>query len=188
MYIILSQRRDIVSQYMDKIFSLYHFPNRYRNQIRSGDMFIYYQGDRYCREHRYYYGTGRIGNVYSTNNYDYYAELIDCCSFNVVVPIYKDKGYIESLDYHTIRKSQNPPWQNSIRPLSPKAFEYILSKAGGLTPESNRNLQIELEGQLKKAIKQYYREGNATALKEIISNAEQLAGLLDVLEIDTNGE
>lgn len=187
-YIILSQRRDIESQYMDKLFSLYHFPPKYRNQIHAGDVFIYYQGDRYSREHRYYYGTGRIGNVYNTGNDDYYAELLDCKSFNVVVPIYRDNGYIESIDYQTIRKSPNPPWQSSIRPLSEEAAEYILSKAGGLKPESENNLQIELEGQLKNAIKQYYRDGNAAALKEIISKTKQLAGLLGISMVEDGGE
>jgi hypothetical protein len=45
MNIILAQRIDYESGYEDIPFQLYHFPKRYRNQIRCGDMFIYYQGD-----------------------------------------------------------------------------------------------------------------------------------------------
>lgn len=187
MYIILSQRRDIESKYMDELFSVYHFPPKYRNQIHTGDVFIYYQGDRYSREHRYYYGTGRIGNVYQTGSDDYYAELINCHSFHSVVPIYKDDGYIESLDYQTIRKSQTPPWQSSIRPLSEKAAKYILEKVGGLKSESHGSLQIELENQLKSAMKLYYRDGKAAALKGIILKATQLAGLLGVLADNDDG-
>lgn len=180
MYIILSQRKDIESQYMDKLFSVYHFPPKYRNQIHTGDMFIYYQGDRHSREHRYYYGTGRIGNVYNTSSDDYYAELLDCHSFNTVVPIYKDSGYIESIDYQTVRRRPIPPWQSSIRPLPENAAQYIISKAGGLKPEADSNLQIELEGKLKNAMKQYYRDGNASALNDIVVHAKQLAGVLGV--------
>jgi len=60
MKIILSQRIDIESEYQDVPFSSYHFPKRYRNQIHPGDQFIYYQGDRYKKEHRYYFGCGVI--------------------------------------------------------------------------------------------------------------------------------
>lgn len=188
MYIILSQRRDIESKYMDKLFSVYHFPPKYKNQIHTGDIFIYYQGDRYSREHRYYYGTGHIGNVYNTSDKDYFAELLDCHSFNTVVPIYLDYGYIESIDYQTIRKSPNPPWQSSIRPLSEKAVKYIMSKAGGLKSEADNNLQIELEVQLKKAMKQYYRDNNASALNDIVAKAKQLSGLLGVRISETDEE
>ena len=187
MHIILSQRRDIESQYKDELFSVYHFPPKYRNQIHSGDVFIYYQGDRYSREHRYYFGTGRIGNVYQTGVDDYYAELIDCHSFKSVVPIYMDNGYIESLDYQTVRKSPAPPWQSSIRPLSERAAKHIIEKASGLKVESHENLQIEIENRLKNATKQYYRDGKASALKDIISRATQLAGLLGVLDDNDDG-
>jgi hypothetical protein len=184
-YIILSQKRDTESRYMDKLFSVYHFPPQYRNQIHSGDTFIYYQGDRLSKKHRYYYGTGRIGNIYQTSNLDYYAELIDCHTFNSVVPIYRDNGYIEQIDFQTIRKSLIPPWQSSIRPLSDNAAKYILTQAGGLKPEADKNLQIELENELKSAIKNYYRDGNKIALKDVISTATQLAGLLGVMTDDS---
>jgi hypothetical protein len=187
-YIILSQRRDIESEYMDKLYSLYHFPPRYKNQINTGDMFFYYQGDRYSREHRYYYGTGRIGNVYNTSSEDYYAELLDCHSFNTIVPIYKDSGYIESIDYQTVRKSPTPPWQSSIRPLSEKAAKHIMSKAGGLKSETDSNLQVDLERHLKNAIKQYYRDSNASALNDIVANAKKLAGILGVRISETDVE
>ena len=51
MNIILSQKRDIKSKYMDELFYLYHFPSKYKNQIHTGDTFIYYQGDRHLRKH-----------------------------------------------------------------------------------------------------------------------------------------
>lgn len=187
MYIILSQRRDIESQYRDKLFSVYHFPSKYRKQIHVGDIFIYYQGDRYSKEHRYYYGTGRIRNIYFTDSENYYAELVDCYSFNSIVPIYKGNGYIEQIDYQTIRKSPTPPWQSSIRSLSENAASYILAQANGLKSVEGVNLRIELENELKTAIKNYYRNGDNSALKAVISSATQLAGLLEVSTDNVDG-
>ena len=132
MYIILSQRKDTPSDYDDILFSIYHFPARYRKQIQTGDIFIYYQGDRRRKEYRYYYGTGQVGRIFSTGPDDWYAELTDCFEFEKTVPIYLLDGYVEQLDYHTVRKSLNPPWQWSIRPLSIRAYKHIIGKVGNL--------------------------------------------------------
>lgn len=141
MYIILSQRKDIDLSYSDDLYSVYHFPARYKSQIKVGDIFVYYQGDRYNREHRVYFGTGYVNNIYTVDGESYYAELIKCQSFENEVPIYlnDDQGYIEQFGYETVRKSQTPPWQSSIRPLSEAAYKYILSKAGKLTSVASRN-------------------------------------------------
>lgn len=62
MFIILSQKIDTASPYEgDQPYKIYHYPRRYRNQIHSGDIFIYYQENRYERSQRYYFETGRIG-------------------------------------------------------------------------------------------------------------------------------
>ena len=63
MYIILSQRKDIEMSYSDSLFSVYHYPAKYKNQIHEGDVFIYYQGDRTNKEHRVYFGTGTVGKI-----------------------------------------------------------------------------------------------------------------------------
>lgn len=132
MYIILSQKKDTPSDYNDKLFSLYHFPYRYRKQIRVGDTFIYYQGDRNRREYRHYFGTGKIGRIFDTDPDDWYAELTECYEFEDTVPIYLNSGYVEQIDYHTVRKRSNPPWQWSIRPLSIGAYRFIIESAGNL--------------------------------------------------------
>ena len=63
MYIILSQRKDIESSYSDNLYKTYHFPAKYKNQISTGDVFVYYQGDRFDRAHRVYFGTGTVGRT-----------------------------------------------------------------------------------------------------------------------------
>jgi 5-methylcytosine-specific restriction endonuclease McrA len=129
MPIILSQHIDYDSEYEDIPFSIYHYPKRYRNQIRPGDVFIYYQGDRQKKENRYYFGYGVIGSIdISPNGEHYYANIIDGMSFPQKVPIYKPTGgFYESIAYQTVRNSQIPPWQNSIRKLSDAAFKEILT-------------------------------------------------------------
>jgi len=82
MYIILSQRIDIESEYSDDLFQLYHYPARYKSQIHEGDIFIYYQGDRLVREHRYYFGTGKIGHIWTDDGENYYATIVDAASFS----------------------------------------------------------------------------------------------------------
>lgn len=130
MLIVLSQRIDIKSDYDDVPFSFYHFPKQYRNMIHPGDRFVYYQGDRWKKEHRYYFGCGVIGKVSAAANNTFYADIVDGMSFLQKVPIYRPEGnFYESLDYSDVRKKPNPPWQSSIRPLSETAFSAILAAA-----------------------------------------------------------
>lgn len=176
MFIVLSQRIDTVSNYDDKVYSIYHFPHKYRNQIAPGDIFIYYQGDRYKRENRYYFGTGIIGRIYNSPGGDCYAELLDCKQFGNHVPIYlPEGGYIEQKGYTSIRNSLNPPWQSSVRPLSHDAYLYITYNAGILKPIfTNCDIDI-LKSQLKKAIKEFYIGGVDTAILDVIDISEQIA-------------
>lgn len=110
MIIVLSQKIDTHSSYVgDKVFGIYHYPARYRNQIHTGDTFVYYQGNRYDKSQRYYFGTGRIGEIRREDDENYYAELLNAVSFEKKVPIYlPDGGYVEQLGYETVRKNINP--------------------------------------------------------------------------------
>ena len=132
MLIVLSQRIDIEPLYNDIPFERYHFPDRYKNQIHKGDLFIYYQGNRHKREHRYYYGCGIISNiVHAPELGHYYALIIKGEKFSKNVPIYDPDGtYYECLDYNDVRNNLNPPWQSSIRKISETAFTAILSQGG----------------------------------------------------------
>jgi 5-methylcytosine-specific restriction endonuclease McrA len=128
MPIVLSQRIDVKSEYEDVPFSLYHFPKRYIRQLKTGDRFVYYQGDRNRKDRRYYFGCGVVGAITpDTNGESHFAEIIDGCPFPNKVPIYNPiGGFYESIDYAEVRKSESPPWQQSVRLISDSAFSTIM--------------------------------------------------------------
>lgn len=179
MLMILSQKIDSKSSYSDELFTTYHYPARYRNQLHSGDTFVYYQGNRFEKEQRYYFGCGIIGDIHTSDEENYYAELIHCQRFKKKVPIYlPDGGYIEQLGYQDIRKSVNPPWQSSIRPLSKTAYDYILKHAGVLTSLDDSHSIEELKVKLKSSIRAFYLENDSHAILGIESNAAEIANAL----------
>lgn len=176
MIIILSQKVDSDSAYSgDEVFKTYHYPGRYRNQIHTGDIFIYYQGNRYDRSQRYYFGTGCIGNIVMEDEENYYAELLNAVPFEKKIPIYlPNGGYVESLRYDKVRKKINPPWQSSVRPLSEEAYRYILQHSG------SSEMIEKYNNELKKAIQNYYIDKDKSSILEIIESAQQLARLYDL--------
>lgn len=106
-----------------------------------------------------------------------YAKLLDCQQFERKVPIYlPDGGYIEQLGFETVRKSLNPPWQSSIRPLSQEAYDYILKAAGiQLSSEPVHQDSIDvLKDKLKLAVRDFYVEGNSSAIHRIESIASAI--------------
>lgn len=142
-----------------------------------GDTFVYYQGNRYDKSQRYYFGTGKIGKIRQEDEENYYAELFNVVRFEKKVPIYlPDGGYVEQLGYETVRKSINPPWQSSIRSLSKAAYEYMLSKSGG------KKIIESCNADLKKAIQSYYIEKDKNAVLQILRIANQLADLYGLQE------
>ncbi|MEM7474704.1 MAG: HNH endonuclease [Planctomycetota bacterium] len=146
MPIILSQRVEYESDYDDVPYSVYHFPRRYINQIGVGNRFIYYQGNRHKQEHRYYFGCGVVGDIVTTpSGGSFLAKIIDGRPFSKKVPIYEPDGggYIESRGFDSVRRSERPPWQNSIRPISTEAFNAILDFAK--TPRSISKITAAIE-------------------------------------------
>ena len=189
MLVILSQKIDTESEYADDLFNTYHYPARYKNLLHKGDVFIYYQGNRYNKDQRYYFGVGTVGEILSADGKNYYAKLIDCQQFEKKVPIWlPDGGYIEQLDYQEVRNSVNPPWQSSIRPVSQRAFDYILNRAGiQKAPDAAKSVDV-LKDNLKQSIREFYLGGNDSAILDIESIASAIARSLNVAESEQNRE
>ena len=177
MLVILSQKVDSASSYADELFHSYHYPARYKNQLHKGDIFIYYQGSQYDKSQRYYFGMGTIGEILTTDGENYHAKLIHCQRFKKKVPIYLPSGgYVEQLGFETVRTRSNPPWQWSIRPLSQSAYDYIMNAAGIRDPlKAATNTSVDvLKDKLKLAVKDFYVEGNTSAIHRIESIASAI--------------
>lgn len=188
MYIVLSQRIDTESTYSDELFKTYHFPVKYRGQIKPGDIFVYNQGDRKVKENRYYFGTGTIGNISSNDYENYYAEILTCEEFINKVPIHDSNGgYLESIDYMKVRKSVKPPWQSSIRPISEAAFKKIVKLSGGVKMRyvggsERQTCNVEkLKDDLKKVVKSFYLESNDDSILSVIEIAQEIAKLKNLI-------
>ena len=172
MLVILSQKVDTESSYADELFNSYHYPARYRNLLHKGDVFIYYQGNRYDKNQRYYFGVGTVGEILTTDGENYYAKLLDCQQFEKKVPIYlPDGGYIEQLGFDSVRKSVNPPWQSSIRPVSQEAFDYILNAAGVQSAPATTAADSvdDLKEQLKQSVRDFFVKKDVSAIHRIES-------------------
>lgn len=85
---------------------------------------------------------------------------------------------MEQLGYDTVRKSINPPWQSSVRPLSKQAYSYILQHSG------SHEMISECNAKLKKAIQSYYISNDKEAVLRILEIAGQLATLYNLTEIN----
>ena len=183
MFIILAQKKDFKSAYKDELFNLYHFPAKYINCIHTGDIFVYNQpnqGGPVDANVRYYYGTGTIGNIYSTDGgATYYAELKNCKAFYNNVPLKMENGnYIEQLEYEGRRK--HPNWQSSIRELSPTAYSSIINMSGGLMSVSTNMSIEEVRSDLKERIDHLYLNDDHQALVDIISLSAVLVQMYGV--------
>lgn len=190
MLVILSQKVDSESAYADELFNSYHYPARYRNLLHKGDVFIYYQGNRYDKNQRYYFGIGTIGEILTTDGENYYAKLLDCRKFEKKVPIYlPDGGYVEQLGYDSVRKSVNPPWQSSIRPLSQEAFDYILNAAGiQSAPAATSDTSVdELKEQLKQSVRDFFVKKDMSAIHHIESISAAIGRVISVEGNHTSG-
>jgi hypothetical protein len=180
-YIILSQKTDVESAYSDELYHVYHFPAKYRNQIHEGDIFLYYQGDRYHKGRRYYFGTGRVGCISDTDSENWYAELLDGKSFEYHVPIYfNGNSYVEQIGYIGTRRM--PSFQTSIRSIAKEAYDYVISKAGKLEDvivdeKDNDQAENSLDEKLMDAVNGYFLSNDPDALDEIIDTVQKLRSL-----------
>lgn len=193
MQLVLSQRIDYKSDYKDIPFKVYHYPKRYRNQIKTGDTFVYYQGDRYKKENRYYFGCGLVGKITPSDDGEhYYAEVINGIKFSAKVPIYNPAGgFYESIGYEKIREKVNPAWQNSVRKISEEAFKTILGSANLNFKVVNELLNLEVDDYITKEDKGLLRSFSGNLREKEVEDLFEHATENDIekilLKLDGSG-
>lgn len=98
--------------------------------------------------------------------------MLNCQKFENKVPIYlPDGGYIEELGYESVRNSITPPWQSSVRPISQRAFDYIINAAGLQVSPGLPNSVENLKEKLRNAIREYFVGDNPAAIHRVESIA-----------------
>ncbi len=111
----------------------YHFPNKYINKVREGELFVYYRGARRLNNRRgipEYFGFGRIGRISPDPQTDFtkarkdlrwYCEILDYIPFSTPVP-FKIAGV-------PFEKISDNSWRDGVRDLSEEVFHAVLEKA-----------------------------------------------------------
>lgn len=107
------------SSYRDELGARYHFPDRYRSQISSGDLFIYYE------PRRGYIGGGRIGPITRDpeRSGHWYAGIVNYKRFARGVGLKDEQG-----SYWEKRPDiKKPAFQKAVRRITRETYGRVLA-------------------------------------------------------------
>ena len=114
----------------------YHYPNQYKNKIRTGEEFVYYRGVRRkdgTRGEAEYFGRGRIGAIRpdpateGSSRPSWFCDIEDYEPFLTPVPAKPNGMFLETIPQNA--------WRNGVRSLDNATLAAILAAAGS-TPNS----------------------------------------------------
>jgi len=114
----------------------YHYPNQYKNKIRTGEEFVYYRGVRRkdgTRGEAEYFGRGHIGAIRpdpateGSSRPSWFCDIENYVPFPTPVPAKPNGVFFETIPQNA--------WRNGVRSLDLAAFGAILTAAGS-TPSS----------------------------------------------------
>lgn len=137
-YLVIAQYRE-GSDYEDEIGRVYHFPQKYFNQLTASDIqFIYFEPKKAGVGK--YFGYGQIGKVSPDLNKPghFFAEILNYKDFHFLVSALDDKG----------RSREQGPFynpQNAVRKTSLDIFAAICAAGGievdtlGVEPENSES-------------------------------------------------
>jgi hypothetical protein len=123
----------------------YHYPNGYRNLIRSGVPFVYYRGIRRADGSRgpaEYFGRGVVGSIWRDpdvpederkGRWAWYCAVEEYMPFTPPVPAKIDGRHLEPIQ----RKNA---WRDGVRVISENVYQEILALAGQQGGTSHRTL------------------------------------------------
>jgi hypothetical protein len=159
-YLILSQYREN-SEYDDLIGMLYHFPEKYRNMVRAGSEFIYYEPAK--QGTGTYFGYGKIGQVVEDKRKQgqYFAHIIEYTPFKNEVALKQDNLLWED------EKQYNA--QNAVR-YSSELVISNLRNAGGLKIKTDA-ISFKTRARTVDMLGRQQIAGIPTAINELFKNA-----------------
>jgi len=109
----------------------YHYPNQYKNKIRTGEEFVYYRGVRRkdgTRGEAEYFGRGRIGAIRpdpateGSSRPSWFCDIKDYEPFPTPVHAKLNGVFLETIPQNA--------WRNGVRSLDQVTFDVILAAAG----------------------------------------------------------
>lgn len=159
-YLILSQYREN-SEYDDLIGMLYHFPEKYKNLVRPGSEFIYYEPAK--QGSGTYFGYGKIGQVIEDKRKEgqYFAHVVEYTPFEKEVPLKENNLLWED------EKQYNA--QNAVR-YSNETVIHKLRNAGGLRVKTEA-ISFKTRARTVDMLGRQQIAGIPTAINELFKNA-----------------
>jgi len=116
----------------------YHYPNKYKNKVRSGRRFVYYKGERRkdgTKKTPEYFGWGIIGEVNPDPETLKVERKVDqrwICQISEYTPFENPVPFkINGNPFESIPQNH---WGTGVRTISEEVFESILSHAGAEIP------------------------------------------------------
>jgi len=114
--------------YADEVGASYEYPTMYRNTIKPGELFIYYQGKRTSGagiQVPHYFGMGKIGPVSSAPNGRLRCVIEDYKAFASVVPFKIGDRYLEPGANDRPSRLVGGFFQRGVRLITQATFDEI---------------------------------------------------------------
>ncbi|MBE0471091.1 MAG: ATP-binding protein [Methyloprofundus sp.] len=158
-YLILSQYKEN-SDYDDLVGFLYHFPEKYKNQIKPNSEFIYYEPSKNGTGS--YFGYGKIGSIGTRKDGQFFAQIIDYHPFPKEVYLKREDGSLweDTSTYNA---------QNAVR-YSTKSIIDNICKAGNLIPKRHP-ISFQTRARTVDMLGRQQIAGIPTAINELFKNA-----------------
>jgi hypothetical protein len=152
MPLILTSNEVIVSDdfdWEDVTGVQYHYPNGYRNLIRSGERFVYYRGVRRAGKKRgnaEYFGTGLIGDVWRDaripqdvpkKDWQWFRAIDSYVPFRAPVAAKINGNFFEVLPSNG--------WRTAVRKISDETLGAILNAADVVTFSEERSSDLQAD-------------------------------------------
>jgi predicted HNH restriction endonuclease len=126
-----------ISKWSDKTGTVYHFPKRYLDLLKTGTKVIYYKGrvqDKRFENTRlsnspHYFGLGQIGQITldnSSGKQDYFGEIKNFVKFSKPVLFKISDAYVETIPENRLSNY----WRDGVREIDDSTYNKIKNLAG----------------------------------------------------------